>query len=148
MAQRSFSAEIKAITLFKKHLSFRRKRNSLATLVEGQPAKQITSFWAVNMLVADIDVKLIPALRLREEVSYLFADEDYQSAPIEPTSANILSDSIEVANGTEPGLRAINAPPCGIWAIQVVDESLHSRYWHLDGSSCIKSPFHRKLWPT
>ncbi len=111
MAQRGFSAEDRG-----KHIvleAFKLQKETQADLLlwlKANQAKQITSFWAVNMLVADIDVKLIPALRLREEVSYLFADEDYQSAPIEPTSANILSDSIEVANGTEPGLRAINAP--------------------------------------
>lgn len=111
MAQNGYSAEERGKRVVQEALKLQNEtQGALLVWLKANQATQITSYWAVNMLVADIDVDLIPALRLREEVSYLFADEDYQSAPIEATNVKIISDSTEVANGTEPGLRAINAP--------------------------------------
>ena len=75
----------------------------------------VHAFWLANILIVDVPLALVPRLQRMPEVFWLFADESFETALIEPTEVEVIEHSPEVVNGREPGLNVINAP--ALWAL-------------------------------
>lgn len=75
----------------------------------------VHAFWLANILIVDMPLSLVPRLQRMPEVFWLFADESFETALIEPTEIEVLEHQPEVVNGREPGLNVINAP--ALWAM-------------------------------
>jgi len=75
----------------------------------------VHAFWLANIILVDIPVALIPRLQRMPEIFWMFADESFETALIEPVNIKVLEHQTEVVNGREPGLNVINAP--ALWAL-------------------------------
>ena len=88
----------------------------LGQLQAAMPEMKVAhAFWVANIVLVDLPLHRLPALRALPEVFWLFADESYQTALIEPTDVQLLTQTPESVNGREPGINVINAP--SLWGI-------------------------------
>jgi hypothetical protein len=73
---------------------------------------RIRSYWAINAVFAELPTALIDSLSRRDDIAFIdlnhpvTLDDEAQSCNVQPLPA--------IPNGSEPGLRAINAP--AMWA--------------------------------
>lgn len=110
MSNAGYTAEERARRVIREALALQaRTQPAVLNFLNQQKATGIKAYYAVNLILVDASPALIEQLRLRNDIEFIFPDNAYLTAPIEPVSAAVL-EGIEVVNGKEPGLIAINAP--------------------------------------
>ncbi len=110
MSNAGYSAEERAKRVLREAISLQsRTQPAVLNYLKQQKATGIQPFYAVNLIMVDANPALIEQLRMRPDIEFIFPDQAYLTAPIEPFSEAVL-EGIEVVNGKEPGLVAINAP--------------------------------------
>lgn len=110
MSNDGYTAEERARRVIREALALQaRTQPVVLNYLQQQKATGIQPYYAVNLIMVDATPALIEQLRLRTDIEFIFPDQAYLTAPIEPVSAAVL-EGIEVVNGKEPGLVAINAP--------------------------------------
>ncbi len=111
MANLGYSSEERARSIIREALALQaRTQPALLQYLNSQKeASNLQVYYAVNLIMADVSPALIKKLRLRTEIEFIFPDAAYLTGPVEPVSATV-QEGIEVVNGKEPGLVAINAP--------------------------------------
>jgi len=110
MSNAGYAAEERARRVIRETIALQaRTQPAVLNYLKQQKATGIQPYYAVNLIMVDATPALIEQLRLRTDIEFIFPDNAYLTAPIEPVSAAVL-EGIEVVNGKEPGLVAINAP--------------------------------------